>query len=161
MSPPEPSFAERARTLVHVARQGALATVSRRRAGHPFASLMPYAPDDRGRPLLLASGLAVHTQNLRADARASLLVADPRAGSASAQDALAAGRVTLLGAAAPVDDAARADARATYLARHPAAEAWVDFGDFAFWRLEVEEAYLVGGFGSMGWIGGADYAAAR
>ena len=54
-----PTLVERARTLVHLGRQGALATVSRRRPGHPFASLMPYAPDERGRPLLLVSRLAV------------------------------------------------------------------------------------------------------
>jgi len=152
-----PTLAERARTLVHLGRQGALATVSRRRPGHPFASLMPYAPDERGRPLLLASGLAVHTQNLAADPRASLLVAE----RGPEEDALAAGRVTLVGTAAPLDGAAVAAARAAYLARHPAAAAWVDFGDFAFWRVAVEEVYLVAGFGSMGWIAGADYAAAR
>ena len=46
----EPSYAERARTLVHVARAGALSTLSRRLPGHPFGSVMPYAPDARGRP---------------------------------------------------------------------------------------------------------------
>jgi putative heme iron utilization protein len=152
-----PTLAERARTLVHVGRQGALATVSRRRTGHPFASLIPYAPDEHGRPLVLASGLAVHTQNLAVDSRTSLLVVErgPEA------DALAAGRITLVGTGAPVEGGAVAAARAAYLARHPAAAAWADFGDFAFWRVEVEEAYLIAGFGAMGWIGGADYAAAR
>ena len=152
-----PTYAERARTLVHLGRQGALATASRRRPGHPFASVMPYAPDERGQLLLLISGLAVHTQNLHGDPRASLLVAE----DAPAEAALAAGRVTLMGAAAPVAVDAVDAARAAYLARHPAAEAWVDFGDFAFWRLDVHEAYLVVGFGAMGWIDGGDYAAAR
>jgi heme iron utilization protein len=151
-----PTLAERARTLVHLGRQGGLATVSRRRPGHPFASLMPYAPDERGRPLLLASGLAVHTQNLAANPRASLLVAE----RGPEEEALAAGRVTLVGTAAPVEGEAVAAARGLYLTRHPAAAAWADFGDFAFWRVEVEEAYLIAGFGSMGWIAGADYAAA-
>ena len=159
MSPraPAPGFAERARTLVHLGRPGALATMSRRRAGHPFASLMPYATDEEGQLLLLISGMAVHTQNLQAEPRASLLVAE----AGPAEDALASGRVTLMGGAAPVAADARDAARAAYLARHPAAAAWVDFGDFAFWRLAVEEAYLVAGFGAMGWIAGGDYAAAR
>jgi len=152
-----PTLAERARTLVHLGRQGVLGTASRRRPGHPFASLMPYAPDERGRPLLLVSGLAVHTQNLAADPRASLLVAE----RGPEEDALAAGRVTLVGTAAPVDGGAVAAVRGLYLTRHPAAAAWADFGDFAFWRVEVEEAYLIAGFGSMGWIAGADYAAAH
>ena len=74
-SAPEPSFAEQARTLLHLERTGTLGTLSRRHPGHPFVSIMPYAPDRRGRPLFLISALAMHTQNLEADARASLLVA--------------------------------------------------------------------------------------
>src|SRR5260370_12446866 len=73
-SAPEPTFGEQARTLVHLAPSGPLGTLSRRHPGHPFVSVMPYAPDDRGRPLVLISGLAMHTQNLDADPRASLLV---------------------------------------------------------------------------------------
>ena len=70
----EPGFGEQARTLVHLARAGTLGTLSRRHPGHPFVSVMPYAPDDRGRPLVLISGLAMHTQNLDADARALSLI---------------------------------------------------------------------------------------
>jgi putative heme iron utilization protein len=156
-APAAPSYPERARTLVYLGRHGALATASRRRPGHPFASLMPYALDERGQLLLLISGMAVHTHNLQAEPRASLLVAE----AAAAEDALAAGRVTLMGRAAPVAADGMVAARAAYLARHPAAAAWVDFGDFAFWRLAVDEAYLVAGFGAMGWIAGDDYTAAR
>src|SRR5262249_61007574 len=75
--PPEPSYAERARTLVHLARSGALSTLYRRQPGYPFGSVMPYAPDDRGAPLLLISSMAMHTQNLEADPRARLLVTQP------------------------------------------------------------------------------------
>jgi hypothetical protein len=153
---PEPSFAERARTLVHLARTGALATHSRHRPGQPFVSLMPYAPDARGRPLFLISRMALHTQNLAADPRASLLVSQP----GREDDPLAAGRVTLLGAAVEVDGAAPAAARTAYLARHPRSAHWVDFEDFGFWRLEVAEAWLVAGFGAMDWVTGAAYAAA-
>src|SRR5258705_12643977 len=71
---PEPTFGEQARPLVHLGPSGTLGTLSRRHPGHPFVSVMPYAPDDRGRPLVLISGLAMHTQNLDADPRASLLV---------------------------------------------------------------------------------------
>ena len=85
---PEPSYAERARTLAHLGRTGTLATLSRKHPGHPFASVMPYALDDRGRPLVLISSMAMHTQNLAGDARASLLVAQPTAG-----DPLAAARL--------------------------------------------------------------------
>jgi putative heme iron utilization protein len=155
--PPEPDYAERAQTLVYLGRTGMLATLSRRHPGHPFASLMPYAIDERGEPLMLISTLAIHTQNLLADPRASLLVSQPGWGG----DPLAAGRVTLMGQARRLDGEAVAAARPRYLGRHPQAEYWVDFGDFAFWRLAVEDVYFVGGFAAMDWIGPDAYRTAR
>ena len=145
---PEPTYAERARTLVYLSRAGTLATLSRRHPGHPFASIMPYAVDERGRPLLLISSMAMHTQNLQGDARASLLVAQPD----WAGDPLAAGRVTLMGEARTVPAADIAAAREAYLARHENARYWVDFDDFAFWRLDVTDVYFVGGFAAMDWV---------
>src|SRR6266566_6611948 len=71
---PEPTFAERARTLVYLGRMGSLSTLSRKQPGFPFGSVMPYGLDDHGRPIFLISTMAMHTQNLQADARASLLV---------------------------------------------------------------------------------------
>jgi putative heme iron utilization protein len=155
--PPEPSYAERARTLVHLARSGALSTLSRRHPGHPFGSVMPYALDERGAPILLISSMAMHTQNLEADPRASLLVTQP----GWTEDPLAGGRVTLMGHAAHVPVQGRPAAREAYLARHPKAAFWVDFEDFSFWRLEVVNVYFVGGFAAMDWITSEGYAAAR
>jgi heme iron utilization protein len=154
---PEPSFAERARTLAYLGRSGALATVSRRHAGHPFASVMPYALDERGRPLFLISAMAMHTQNLEIDARASLLITQPDWSG----DPLAAGRLTLMGDACKLGGPAVDEARTTYLSRHQRAGYWVDFDDFAFWRLEVSDVYFVGGFAAMDWVTATDYAAAR
>jgi putative heme iron utilization protein len=154
---PEPSYAERARTLVHLGRAGALSTLSRRQPGHPFGSVMPYAPDEAGAPLLLISSMAMHTQNLEADSRASLLVTQP----GWTEDPLAGGRVTLMGSAARVTAAERTTVRDRYLARHPRAAYWVDFEDFSFWRLAVVELYFVGGFAAMDWVAGAGYAEAR
>ena len=154
---PEPSYAERARTLVHLARAGTLSTLSRRHPGHPFGSVMPYAPDGHGAPLLLISSMAMHTQNLEADPRASLLVTQP----GWTEDPLAGGRVTLMGRAARVETPGKPAAREAYLARHPKAAFWVDFEDFSFWRLEVSDVYFVGGFAAMDWVTSAGYAAAR
>jgi putative heme iron utilization protein len=150
----EPTFAERARTLVHLGDTGALATLSRKHPGHPFASVMPYAPDGTGQPLLLISTMAMHTQNLLGDPRASLLVTQ------GGGDVLATGRVTLMGEARRVDAPDVARARATYLERHANASYWVDFGDFAFWRLHVDDVYVVGGFAAMDWVTADAYAAA-
>ena len=118
---------------------------------------MPYALDARGRPLFLISEMAVHTQNLRADQRASLLVTQ----AVGDGDPLAAGRVTLLGEVAPVPAGETAGARDAYLARHANAAYWVDFGDFGFQRLQVGELYFVGGFAAMDWVNPEDYEAAR
>jgi heme iron utilization protein len=148
---PEPSFAEQARTLVHLSRSGTLGTLSRRHPGHPFVSVMPYAPDDRGRPLFLISTLAMHTQNLETDPRASLLVAQ------AGDDPLALARVTLMGRGQRLAADERAGAREAYLARHPNAMHWVDFDDFAFWRLDLSDVYFVGGFGAMDWLTVAGY----
>jgi len=152
-SVPEPTYAERARTLLHLGRSGTLATLSRRHPGHPFASVMPYAVDERGRPLMLISTMAMHTQNLQTDARASLLVAQPD----WAGDPLAAARVTLMGEGGRVPEGDLGAARAAYLARHDNARYWVDFDDFAFWRLEVADVYFVGGFAAMDWVEAASY----
>ncbi len=154
---PEPTYAERARTLVYLARSGTLATLSRKHHGHPFGSVMPYALDERGRPIFLISTMAMHTQNLQADRRASLLVAQPD----WTGEPLAAGRVTLMGEVCPLPEADLTVARAAYLARHPNAAYWVDFEDFSFHRLEVADVYYVGGFAAMDWVSAEEYAAAR
>jgi putative heme iron utilization protein len=153
-SPPEPSFAERARTLLHVGRLGTLATLSRVVDGCPFASVAPYGLDHDGRPTFLFSTLAVHTQNLAADARASLLVTAAHIG----EDALAQPRATLLGRIVPIP--AESAVRQDYLARHQSARRWVGFADFRFYRLEVLQLHFVAGFGAMGWVTAAEYAQA-
>lgn len=154
---PEPTYAERARTLLYLGRTATLATLSRKHPGHPFASVMPYALDARGRPLLLISSLATHTQNLQADPRASLLVLE----ATGRGDVLAAGRATLMGDVRPVPAAEIAEVRPAYLAHHPNAAYWVDFADFAFYRMEIRDIYYVGGFARMDWVDTQEYAVAR
>jgi putative heme iron utilization protein len=152
---PEPSFAERARTLVHLARVGALSTHSRKQPEYPFGSVMPFGLAD-GHPTFLISTMAMHTQNLLVDPRASLLITQPE----WKEDPLAGGRVTLMG---PVQQVAAAESdavRADYLARHPNAVHWVEFSDFAFYRMTVIDLYYVAGFGAMGWVTAEAYHAA-
>src|SRR5579872_3518822 len=119
---PEPSFSERARTLMCLGRIGSLSTHSRKQPGFPFGSVMPYGLDDHARPIFLISSMAMHTQNLRADPRASLLVtlAD------TSGDPLGASRVTLIGNVLPIPDPEVSEARKLYLARYPNSQYWVD-----------------------------------
>jgi heme iron utilization protein len=150
---PEPSFAERARTLVYLTRIGSLSTLSRKQPGFPFGSVMPYGLDEQGRPIFLISTMAMHTQNLQADARASLLVTQDDAGG----DPLGASRVTLVGNVLPVPESEVTEARKLYLSRYAYSKYWVDFEDFSFYRMDVVDIYYVGGFGVMGWVSAAEY----
>jgi len=128
---------------------GTLCTLSRKHPGFPFGSLMPYALDSSGGPIFLVSSMAMHTQNLHADPRASLFVTQPGVSG----DPLGAGRVTLMGTTGP----AHPDARSLYLKLHENAQYWIDFDDFSLVRLEVEDVYYIGGFGVMGWVSASDY----
>jgi putative heme iron utilization protein len=147
---PEPSLAERARTLALLVRIGSLSTHSRKFPGFPFGSIMPYATDDLGRPVLFISSMAMHTQNLQQDPRASLLITEPNVSG----DPLGAARLTLLGAAkqAPAEEL-----RGLYRSRHENAKYWQDYADFACYRMEISEFYYIGGFGVMGWVSVEDY----
>ena len=157
-APPEPTHAERARTLVASQSRGALSTIAVVPAGTPFGSVVTYGLDDVGRPTFFVSTMAEHTRNLDADPRASLLVVETAPPGA---DPLASGRVTLLGVVAEVTDPdERAAARGGYLAANPAAF-YVDYGDFRCVRLAVTDVRYVGGFGRMSWVDAADYSAAR
>jgi putative heme iron utilization protein len=124
---------------------------------------MPYALDELGQPLVLISSMAMHTQNLQADPRASLLVTQPVGSTQLGEpgDPLAAARLTLIGEARPLARPETGTARDSYLARHPRAAYWVDFEDFGFWRLDVRDVYFVGGFAAMDWVTAGDYRDAR
>ena len=153
----EPTHAERARTLVHATTVGHLATLAVEPEGYPFGSVVSYALDARGRPVLLLSDLAEHTRNVRRDERASLMATESadRAG-----DPLALGRVTLVGHLRPVPDAARSYYKNLYLAAHPAT-VYADFADFHFFTLDIAAVRYVGGFGHMSWVDADDYASAE
>ena len=150
---PGPTFAERAHTLVYLGRMGSLSTLSRKQPGFPFGSVMPYGLDDHGRPIFLISTMAMHTRNLQADARASLLVTEDDGGG----DPLGVSRVTLLGNVLPLPAFEVAEARKLYLASYADSKYWVDFEDFSFYRMDVVDVYYVGGFGVMGWVSASEY----
>jgi heme iron utilization protein len=137
-----------ARELLRTQQQGVLSTISVHRAGYPYGSLTPYALSRRGTPVILISALAAHTQNLLADARASLFIAAPDPSG----DPQAGTRVSLLGRFARVSAADEADARARYASRLPRAAANARTPDFQTWEMTVEAVRLVAGFGQIGWL---------
>jgi heme iron utilization protein len=135
--------AKLARSLLRRSRQGALATL-RPGNGDPYCSLVNVASHGDGSPILLISRLALHTQNILADSRVSLML-DERAQG----DPLEGSRIMLAGRAEQASGDALATLRRRYLNAHPSAEAFVEFKDFSFFRIRPAGAHLVAGFGRI------------
>jgi putative heme iron utilization protein len=126
--------------LMREARSGALATLMTK-SGDPYCSLVNIAAAADGSPLLLISQLAVHTRNIAADARVSLMLDERKEG-----DPLQGARVMLLGTA---EKTKSDDARRRYLTQQPEAEMFAGFADFAFFEVKLKGAHLVAGFGRI------------
>src|SRR3954447_9866758 len=126
--------------LLREGRSGALATLLPG-SGDPYCSLVNVATAADGAPLLLISTLAVHTKNILADPRVSLMIDERKEG-----DPLQGARVMLMGTAEATDDP---DVRRRYLARQPEAEMFAGFGDFAFYEMSLKSVHLVAGFGRI------------
>lgn len=129
-----------AKKLLREGRSGALATLVAG-SGDPYCSLVNVATAVDGAPLLLLSKLALHTKNLLADARVSLMLDERKEG-----DPLEGARVMLMGTCAKDSDPLSGPA---YLRRHPEAGMFANFADFAFYRMEIARAHLVAGFGRI------------
>jgi putative heme iron utilization protein len=151
---PAPDFDAKsaAKMLLRSVRAGALATIDRN-TGHPFGSLVNVATDSDGSPLILVSRLSTHTANLEADSRASVLVA-----AAGKGDPLAHPRLTVLGRFVQIarEHPDEPRLRRRFLARHPKAELYAGFADFAFWRLLIVSAHLNAGFARAADLAAAD-----
>jgi putative heme iron utilization protein len=144
-----------AEALLRLRGSGMLATISRRVAGWPFGSVVPYAIDREGRPIILIAGIAEHTKNIQADPRVSVLVQEAEDG----EDVQAKGRLTVMGRAEPIPENDIADAQPRYLAKLPSAEEYFDTHDFAFYRISVEHLRYIGGFGEIFWLDPDEYRA--
>jgi len=129
-----------AKKLLREARSGALASLMPV-TGDPYCSLVNVATEPSGAPLMLLSRLALHTKNILADSRVSLMLDERKAG-----DPLEGARVMLMG---KVAEERSSSARTAYLLRHPEAEQFVNFNDFSFYRLAIGKAHLVAGFGRI------------
>lgn len=131
-----------AKSLLRRSRQGALATLMPG-SGDPYCSLVNLASHPDGSPILLISRLAVHTRNILADSRVSLMLDERAAG-----DPLEGARIMLSGRAEQAEDE-RDLLQRRYLNAHPTAEAFVSFKDFAFFRIRPAGTHLVAGFGRI------------
>jgi len=139
------ALAEEALKLIASSPRGILCTLLPE-GGEPYGSLVDILPLPDGDAVMLLSELAEHRQNLDSDPRGSLLLG-PAIGS---PDALTQPRATIVGRAEQVED--WGEFRDPYLAAHPRSAAFVDFPDFAFYRLRAQQVRYIAGFGRMGWI---------
>lgn len=139
------------RSLLRRSRQGALATLTVD-GGAPYCSLVNVANHPDASPILLISRLALHTRNLLADARVSLML-DERAPG----DPLEGVRIMLGGMAEEAAETELPMLRRRYLSVHPTAQAFVDFKDFSFFRIRPTSLHLVAGFGRIIDLGSEQY----
>ena len=123
-------------------------------SGWPYGSLVMAATDQDGSPLMLLSDLAEHTANLKADPRVCLLFD----GTAGLAEPLTGARASVLGRVEKIGDERLAE---RYLRRHPSARMFAGFGDFNFYRVTVERAHIVAGFGKIHWVEAADILSER
>ena len=144
-----------ARSLIENARFGAIAVLEPE-TGYPQVSRIAVAMEKDGSPFFLASDLSGHSKALKSDKRASILLGEPP----QKGDPLAFPRVTVIGRVEKLDrnDPVHAARRAFWLNKHPKSELYVDFGDFAFYRMTVERVALNGGFGKAFEMGPEDIA---
>lgn len=141
-----PEKAVAARRLLNHQNLGVLSTQSVDVEGYPFGSIAPYVPDYDGQPVLLISEIAQHTRNIKRNNKVSLTVFDRYE-----DDAQAAGRLTWIGDAEPINPA-DAEIRRRYLRYFPAAESYFDTHDFSFYRIHLRRARFIGGFGQIFWV---------
>jgi hypothetical protein len=132
-----------ARSLLRRRRQGALATLMAG-DGDPYCSLVNVASHADGSPILLISRLAVHTKNILADSRVSLMLDERTAG-----DPLEGARIMVAGRAKEAGTSDLDLLRRRYLNAHPSAEVFASFKDFSFFRITPGGAHLVAGFGRI------------
>lgn len=143
--PDTAEIAAEARKLIRQAIKASLATLDTP-GGAPYASLITLATDADGAPVFLISTLARHTRNLVNDPRAAILVDGTGQEAEEGGDPLQGARLTLSGTAEKTDNPA---VRRRFLARQAQASFYADFPDFSFWRLQVESAHFIGGFGRI------------
>jgi heme iron utilization protein len=120
--------------------------------GTPFGSLVIYALDEDGSPIILISDIAQHTDNILKNPKASIMVS-----KVNQEDIFDSQRITLIGEFSKVTEKEREAIQETYLKKYPDSEYLTELNDFNFYRMKVNKVYFIGGFGKIFWIESEDY----
>ena len=142
--PDTPTGDNPAREIIQSTSVGSLGTLTA--DGDPFVTLVTVAATGPASIVMLLSGLAKHTKNLHQSQNCSLLLVQPGGESGNP---LAGARLTVVGPTTRLERSEDAEARATFLQKHPEAAMYADFGDFSFYQVNIREAHLVAGFGRI------------
>ncbi|KAF3634743.1 putative beta-fructofuranosidase, insoluble isoenzyme CWINV3-like [Capsicum annuum] len=150
---PKPALA--VRNLMEQARFAHLCTVMsrmhHRREGYPFGTLVDFAPDSMGHPIFSFSPLAIHTRNLLADPRCTLVVQIP------GWSGLSNARVTIFGDVYPLPEDQQEWAHKQYMAKHQQGPSQ-QWGNFFYFRMQnISDIYFIGGFGTVAWVDVKEY----
>ncbi|KAI4355899.1 hypothetical protein L6164_004628 [Bauhinia variegata] len=154
---PRPALA--VRNLMEQARFAHLCTVMsrmhHRREGYPFGSLVDFAPDPMGHPIFSFSPLAIHTRNLLADPRCTLVVQIP------GWSGLSNARVTIFGDVYPLPEDQQEWAHKQYIAKHQQGPSQ-QWSNFYYFRMQnISDIYFIGGFGTVAWVDVKEYEALK
>ncbi|CAN4100023.1 unnamed protein product [Withania somnifera] len=154
---PKPALA--VRNLMEQARFAHLCTVMsrmhHRREGYPFGTLVDFAPDSMGHPIFSFSPLAIHTRNLLADPRCTLVVQTP------GWSGLSNARVTIFGDVYPLTEDQQEWAHKQYMAKHQQGPSQ-QWGNFFYFRMQnISDIYFIGGFGTVAWVDVKEYETLR
>ncbi|XP_023549204.1 uncharacterized protein LOC111807632 [Cucurbita pepo subsp. pepo] len=152
---PRPALA--VRNLMEQARFAHLCTVMsrmhHRRQGYPFGSLVDFATDSMGHPIFSFSPLAIHTRNLLADPRCTIVVQIP------GWSGLSNARVTIFGDIYPLPEDQQEWAHKQYIAKHQQGPSQ-QWGNFYYFRMQdISDIYFIGGFGTVAWVDVKEYEA--
>jgi putative heme iron utilization protein len=134
---------ELTRTLLENTKYASLG-VNDTSSGFPLVSRVAASFSKSTGLFFAGSDLSLHSKCLLEDNKCSLMLGEPGKG-----DGLAYARITFVGRAARMrnDHERRAEYREVFIKTHPKAELYIDFLDFGFYPIELELAYLNGGFG--------------
>ena len=127
--------------------------------GGPYVSMVPFAVLEDGSGFLIhVSELSAHTQDMLTDRRVSLLITE----SESSESPLALARLTVVGEASQIDEAAAAyaPAMARYLDRFPDSAPMFGFADFSLFAIRPEALRWIGGFAGAQSLTPAEFAEA-
>lgn len=138
--------------VVELAKTEKVAALSTDYKGTPFGSLMPYALDDDGNPIIYISTMATHTKNLKKNEASSVMVSRVKD-----DDLFNSQRVTFVGKMKEVPKEDVEKVSKVFFGRFKEAEKFSAFHDFKFYRLEIEKIYYIGGFGDIRWVDPKEY----